>query len=376
MARLPVQGTVYDARGRPRVVRLESPGELFDLLVASDFSPALRAALPTAIVSAARGDAAPLARLVAVDRAAAAADDEPEAFSSALFFTTTCLEKPQPWGSAAASLAERSHQRLDALEALGDLPPFGLAAADSTQVGTGFCLAFTPTEVAAPPVPGPIEATALVLSGSEDLRTPTEEARRTVADLRNGTLVRVPGAGHAVVSQNIACVRRAVSRFFAGVAVGNPCDARTAVRLRPAPRVVSQAGVRGRGAAVAAGVLATVEDAIRMAAIAGPLSEPFRGGGLRGGRFCAHPGEIGADGRRSLLLTLRSDRFARGLGVTGSAVVTRGRLSALSVHLRGHGRLVLDGRVVRARGVRARVTASRLRMPGLTVPAAVDATAC
>ena len=235
---------------------------------------------------------------------------------------------------------------------------------------------YTPTEVAAAPAPGPIEANALVLSGSEDLRTPTEEARRTVAELRNGTLVRVPGAGHAVVSQNIACVRRAVSRFFGAVAVGNPCDARTAGRPRPAARGVSRAGLRGRGVAVAAGVLATVADAIRMAAVAGPLSEPFRGGGLRGGRFCAHPGEIGADGRRPLLLTLRSDRFVRALAVTGSAVVTRSRLSALSVRVRGHGRLVLDGHVLRARGVRARVAASRLRMPGLTVPAAVDATAC
>ena len=374
-ARLPVQGTAYDARGRPRVVRLESPGELFDLLVASDFSPALRAALPAAILSAVRGDTAALARLVAIDRESAA-DEDPEAFSNALFFTTTCLEKPQPWGSAAALLTDRSHRRLDALDALGDLPPFGAGAADSTQVGTGFCLVYTPTEVAATPAPGPIEANALVLSGSEDLRTPTEEARRTVAELHNGTLVRVPGAGHAVVSQNIACVRRAVSRFFGAVAVGNPCDARTAGRPRPAARGVSRAGLRGRGVAVAAGVLATVADAIRMAAVAGPLSEPFRGGGLRGGRFCAHPGEIGADGRRPLLLTLRSDRFVRALAVTGSAVVTRSRLSALSVRVRGHGRLVLDGHVLRARGVRARVAASRLRMPGLTVPAAVDATAC
>ena len=212
-----------------------------------------------------------------------------------------------------------------------------------------------------------------MLSGSEDLRTPAGGgAAHDAAAGRDGTLVRVPGAGHAVVSQGIACVRRALTRFFAGAAVGNPCDARTVAGPRPARR----GGVRGPGAAVAGAALATVEDAIRTAAIAGPLFEPYRGGGLRGGRFCAHPGEVANDGRRPLLVTLRSDRFARGLPVTGSVVVTRGRLSALSVRVGGRGRLVLDGRTLRGRRVRARLAASRLRMPALTVPAAVDATAC
>ena len=102
-----------------------------------------------------------------------------EEFSNALFFTTTCQEKPLPWGSPEAPAADRAERREAALDALG--PPLSrrsaAAAADSTQVGTAFCLDWPPTAGRGAAGPGPIDAQALVLSGATDLRTPPEEAR-------------------------------------------------------------------------------------------------------------------------------------------------------------------------------------------------------
>ena len=380
--RLPLKGTAYDARGRPHPVRLDSAASLFDLFVSGDFSPSLRAALPAAIGAAVRGDAAPLLRIVGADSDTAqpdAADANAEAFSTALFFATTCAEKPQAWGGPDSGTAGRRQAREGALPALP--APFGRAAADSTQVGTAFCLAWPPTPATAPPAPGPIDTQALVLSGSADLRTPWEEARRTVAAIRDGTLVRVAGAGHAVVSQALPCVERALARFFADEAVGDPCDGQAAPAVALAPsaprtlRVVPATGVRGRGARLAAAALTTLEDGVRTAAQFGPLSEPVRAGGLRGGRFCARPGEVAGDGRRTLRLVLTGDRYVPGVPVTGTATITRGRLSAASVTVDGRRLRLVRDRLV-GRGVRASLRPERLRMPPLIVPAAVDATAC
>jgi len=394
-ARLPLRGTAYDSRGRSRRVRLSREAELFDLLVSSDFSPALRAEIPAAVRAAVSGDPAPLLRLVAADREQPDAQqpdernrDEDE-FSNALFFTTTCEEKPLPWFSPEAPTADRASRRAAALDALGPaaLAPFSRRAADSTQVGTAFCLAWPPTSVQAPPAAGPIDAQALVLSGATDLRTPSEEARKTAAAIRDSTFVRVPGAGHAVVGQSLPCVRRALQRFFSGGAVGNPCDGHPAAAPPPAPvpprglATVARDGVRGRGAAAAAAALATVEDGIRVAAIPGELTAPYRAGGLRGGTVCARPGPRDAGGRRPLLLRLRSARYLPGLAVSGSVTVTRGRLSALRLRLRGpggrRGRVQLEARRLRGRlgtrSVRVKLSAARMRMPALTIPAALDA---
>jgi pimeloyl-ACP methyl ester carboxylesterase len=394
-ARLPLRGAYFDPRGRRRSVRLVREGELFDLLVSSDFSPALRGALPAAIHAAVRGDGAPLLRLVAADREQPdprqpdERNDTADEFSNALFFTTTCQEKPLPWGSPEAAPANRAARRAAALDALGPsaLAPFGRGAAASTQVGTAFCLAWPPTPVPAVPAPGTVDAQALVLSGATDLHTPSEEAERTAAAIRDATLVRVPAAGHAVVSQSLPCVQRALARFFSETAVGNPCDGRRrpATTWAPVPPTglgtAPRRGVRGPGATVAAATLATIEDTIRTAAIPGELGAPSLAGGLRGGNACARPGPRGSGGRRALLLKLRGVRYVPGLAVSGSATVVADRLRSLKLTLRGargrRGRVELAGRQLRgrlgSRRVGVTLAAARTRMPALTVPAALDA---
>jgi pimeloyl-ACP methyl ester carboxylesterase len=360
LARGRLRARVFDAGGRPRTVRLASEAELFDLLVSSDFSPTLRAALPAAVRSAVLGDGAPLLRLLAIDRGLAdprefdERNEDPGEFSNALFFATTCQEKPLPWATPEAPLAERGARRDAALAALpgGAFSPFGPGAADSTQLGTAPCELWPPTRIAPVPPPGSIDAPALILSGLADLRTPTLEARRTAALISDPSLVAVPEAPHSLVSSRLRCVQTALTRFFADVAVGNPCAGSPAGGVAAAPlaprrlRSVRMGRLRGRGARVVAATLASLRDAVRMVAGQGPLDGPFAFGGLRAGSICARPGAAGAAGRRPLLLDLDLAAYVPGLELSGRVVVrgraiVRMRLAATgrargALRLRGH----------------------------------------
>ena len=249
---LPLRGTAYDARGRPRDRSgCERAGELFDLLVSSDFSPALRAALPAAIAAAVRGDPAPLLRLVAFDRdtrrSAAADERNADAKRSA----TRCSSRRPARRSRRRGARPRRRSRPRRTRRAAALDALGRARARSVgRRGLDAGRHRVLPRVAADAGRGAARAGAdrrrrrSCCPGAEDLRTPSEEARRTVAAIRDGTLVRVPGAGHAVVSQGLPCVQRALTRFFAGTAVGNPCDGADRRRGRsrpPAPRTLRAA---------------------------------------------------------------------------------------------------------------------------------------
>jgi len=386
----PLRARVYDRRGRRSIRRLASEAELFDLLVSSDLSPALRDGLPAAIHSAATGDPAPLVRLLAVDDGAAdprefdEENERAEEFSNALFFASTCQEKPLPWRSAETPIADRPAQRKAALDALGRraFAPFGRPAAESTQVGTAFCERWPETTIAPVPPPGEIGAPALILSGLMDVRTPPQEALRTAALIPDASLVRVPGGGHSLVSSRLGCVETALTRFFADQAVGNPCAGVPPRAVTPDlaplapthPRRVARAGVRGGATRVVAAAVATVQDAARVVAARGLLDSPFAFGGLRGGAACARPGELDAAGRRSLILAFRRDAYVPGLAFSGRAVVTGGRIARLRLTSSAPGRrarLQLRGRrvsgTVAGRRVRARVASSQLTVPRQTV---------
>ena len=378
-----LRARVYDRRGRGSVRSLAGEAELFDLLVSSDLAPALRDGLPAAIHSAATGDEAPLVRLLAVDDGSSDArefDEETESaeeFSNALFFASTCQEKPLPWRSAATPIAERPAEREAALDALGTsaFAPFGRAAAESTQVGTAFCERWPETTIAPVPAPGAIQAPALILSGLMDMRTPPHEALRTAALIPDASLVRVPGGGHSLVSTRLGCVQTALTRFFADRAVGNPCAGLPprAVTPRLAPlaptrlREVNRGGVRGSGARVVAAALATAQDAARIVAARGLLDSAFAFGGLRGGVACARPGELDTAGRRPVILTFERDAYVAGLAFSGRAVLAGGRIASLRLTSSAPGpRAGLQLRGQRVHGtvgqhrVRAQVSPARL----------------
>lgn len=390
LRRGPITGTVADRRGRRRTQRLAGEAALFDLLVSSDFSPYLRAALPAAIAGAVRGDVAPLLRLVALDEGSGdpsafdPGNEDAREFSNALFFATTCAEKPLPWGAPTTPLDERPRLLR---QALGRLPersffPFGPGAVASTQIGTAACARWPVTAPRPVPAPGPIQAPVLVLSGAADLRTPAAEAERVATFFPDPAVVVVPGEAHAVVSRRRGCVQEALRRFFRESAVGDPC---AGLRVRPpaaglaplAPqdlRRVRPAGTAGRPGRLLQAAVATVRDAARVVAVQGVLDAPIAFGGLRGGSVCARPGDADRSGRRSAVMTLSGVSYVPSVRITGTATLRERRMTGAQLTVRGadDGRLTLRGRRLRGRlGGRAidlRLPAGAVAVAPVTVP--------
>jgi TAP-like protein len=123
----------------------------------------------------------------------------------------------------------------------------------------------------------------LILSGTEDLRTPYDQARLIAADYPGARLLAVPHTGHSVLSSAVGrCATRAVVAFLRGGQPASACPSGSrpsllAVAKPPPPRL---AAVRGRSRAQRLRVAArlTARDAIAQV-----LTQGRRFGGLRGG---------------------------------------------------------------------------------------------
>jgi pimeloyl-ACP methyl ester carboxylesterase len=309
-----LRGTFFDERGRSRRTRYATPDELAFLLIAGDLNPLLQAALPGAISAARRGDVAALMRL---RRAGQGAGTSTSDLSFGLNVTTGCLDVPLPYpltvpGPARVPLAQA---------ALAAIPPSQYAPFDAqTVLRTGYvddCLLW-PRDVPRAPFSGPLpDVPALLLGGRLDLRTPVENAVETAAQLPHASVVTLPGSGHDATDSDLTgCIARALTRFVANRAVGNPCRGRdNGLNPIPAPpRSLSDfrsaPGVGGTRGRAVFGVLDTVQDSLIAAGQLQDSGQAPRGGGLRGGRFAFSDG--------SGLLRLRRYQFVPGLRVTGA----------------------------------------------------------
>ena len=233
--RAPIRGRAVGPRGHTRKVSVSSEG-LLDALIAGDFSPLLRAELLTATSAAVRGDSAPLARVFA-GGAAIEAGGEPQDFDGPLFLTTTCEDEPFPWdrtGDPHARLAQASAAAR--AQPSATFAPF--TAADALEAGEiGACAHWPYASPPSPPSDAPLPAVpTLILSGTEDLRTPTSNAREVAAEIPGAHLLLVPHTGHSVLTDEpTPCGREALKAVFAGRPV-LPCHgAPTPALLRPPP---------------------------------------------------------------------------------------------------------------------------------------------
>ena len=209
-----------------------SANELLDVLLAGDFNPILRAELPAAArAAAAHGDTAPLVRLLARASGAYGGErEESEGIDEPLFLTTTCEEEAFPW-SRAASPSERLAQAtaaVDALPASATAPFTPTNMLDFDELRT---CAYWPFATPAPPAVAETmpNVPTLIVSGADDLRTPTANARALAAQIPDAHLVVVPNTGHsALESEPTSCARKALEAMFAG-GVGvqpiKPCPA-------------------------------------------------------------------------------------------------------------------------------------------------------
>jgi len=207
-----LRGADVQPNGRVRTVRV-SEAALYSLIASSDLNPLLRAGLPAAIASLAAGDAAPLIHLVRVT-----AGDGGSGGGSAIsrLLATTCIEARLPWAPDSA-VASRS----DALKAFiaarsEAFAPFSPEVVLGTSIAE-LCAAWPPTpKPEGVPYAGP-NVPVLVISGRQDLRTPLESARRTLAQYPNAKLLAVRSAGHSVLSTDFTgCARAGTIAFLRG----------------------------------------------------------------------------------------------------------------------------------------------------------------
>jgi pimeloyl-ACP methyl ester carboxylesterase len=296
MDRAPLRGRAIAGNGRAHRVLLYSD-ELVGLLLAGDFSPLLRADFLTAVAAAARGDDAPLARLVAT---AESAEGEGEDFDTPLYYATTCEEQDFPW-SRAASPRSRIAQASAAASALGASAFAPFTAADALAISDIPACAYWPYTTPAPaldeaPLPN---VPTLILSGADDLRTPTANAREVAAQIPDSHLLVVPDTGHSVLTQEQgSCASEALQALFASKPV-EPCRATPLpASLQPPPLpplrlsgVAPAKGYSGRSGRTLHAVALTLGDFIRQLVLeltvdgseSGGASASLSTGGLRSG---------------------------------------------------------------------------------------------
>jgi pimeloyl-ACP methyl ester carboxylesterase len=232
-----VGGRVIDGDGRARTTRISS-NDLIGILIAGDLDPILRSEFPSAVRSAVSGDTAALARLIA--RAEGGGEGEEnlsEGFDAPLYYSTICDETVFPW-NRSASPKTRLSEGLRALRAQprSVFAPFTSAnalALSDVPVCADWPFTRGGPEVDAAPLPN---VPALILSGADDLRTPTANARAVAAQIPDAHLLVVPNTGHSVLgSDPTSCSHNALQALFAGKPVQQCKDEKLPQLLLPTP---------------------------------------------------------------------------------------------------------------------------------------------
>jgi pimeloyl-ACP methyl ester carboxylesterase len=335
-----LNGSVYDGSGHRHPATLNEVG-LLDILEAGDLNPALRALLPAAVSSALRNDPDPLLRLSLLAQGLIPnvpnhTTESSEGIDEALFLTTSCEETPFPWqrsGSPASRLTE-------ALAALHAMPISAFYPFDaSTALGNSLVSACAGWPDASPPPPAPSalpNVPTLILSGAQDLRTPTTNARAVAAQIPDAQLLIVPFTGHSVIGADFSgCAEQAVAAFFAAAPV-QACPSSTDL-FAPTPLtptklayVHSPSGLGGRPGRTLTAALDTVVDLNRQVIGATlqadqelPSGSSF--GGLHGGYA-----RLG-----SSFVILKDLSFVPGVQLSGTIPVKDGALQTATLHITG-----------------------------------------
>jgi pimeloyl-ACP methyl ester carboxylesterase len=294
--RAPLRARAIDSEGKPHELTITAD-ELFEILLAGDFSPTLRAEFLTGVAAAARGDTAPLGRLLAT--AASGEAEEREDFDTPLYYATSCEEQEFPW-SRSADTGARIAQADAAARALptSAFAPFTASTA-LQESNIQACAHWPYSTPSAPAQDAPLpDVPTLILSGADDLRTPTANAREVAAQIPDAHLIVVPYTGHSVLTDEpTPCAREALTALFSSSTI-KPCPAApTPMALRPPPlpprrlsSVTPTSGYSGLPGRTLHAVQLTLADSLRQLTLQlGSVSPeslavpPLRTGGLRAG---------------------------------------------------------------------------------------------
>jgi len=317
-----------DGHGRRHTIAISSYS-LLETLIEGDLEPTLRAEFPAAVRSAAHGDNAALARLLERTHQSEEGEAEapPEGFDTALYYATTCEEGLFPWSRAGTpgTRLDEAKARIDALGAPAIAPFTPADVLDLSDIPACAFWPFSTPAPAATQAPFPSVPT-LILSGADDLRTPTADAREVAAQIPGSKLLIVPNTGHSVLdSDPTSCSSDALQALFADRAI-MPCSNTPPALLRPTPLpparladVAAAKGNHGRAGRTLTAVLLTLADFDRQLAVqaltqlgsssAGALSF-VDVGGLRSGWAQFTPGKLALH------------RYSYVPGVTVSGVIT------------------------------------------------------
>jgi pimeloyl-ACP methyl ester carboxylesterase len=342
LRRHPLSGSVYDGSGHRHAAELNERGAL-GILEAGDLNPALRALLPAAIRSALRGDPDPLLRLLALSEglipnipAGAAKASAEEETDDALFVTTTCEEAPFPWqrGAPASTRLAEALAYLHAQPAAAFAPFDARTALQASLVEA--CDAW-PYASSPPPPAAPLpNVPTLILSGAQDLRTPTSNATHVASLIPDAQVEVVPFTGHSVIGSDLTgCAAKALAAFFSAQPVA-PCtsarDVLAPTRVTPTSlaRIRPPRGLGGLPGRTLVAVLDTLQDLNRQVIAAtlqadGRLPSGSSFGGLHGG-FAR---------LRSRSVLLEGLSFVPGVRLSGSFPVRKGRLLASTIRVVG-----------------------------------------
>jgi pimeloyl-ACP methyl ester carboxylesterase len=361
-----VRGRAIDGHGRGHTVRVSSD-DLIEVLLAGDFDPILRGEFPAAIRSAGYGDTAALARLIGRARSGGGGEEEsPEAFDVPLYYSTICDETSFPWNPAANAI-KRLREARAALRAIG-----GRAFAPFTTANA-LALSDVPTCAGWPKTPGGPEVDAdplpnvpsLILSGADDLRTPTSGAHEVAGQIPDSQLLVVPNTGHSVLGADpTPCAHNALKSFFEQRTIKRckdtaapplflptPLPPRSIAAVAPAP---GNRGLAGRTLRSALLTLGDFDRQILLAVIENIGEALFGSGTVRTGGLRAGWGGI-VHGR----LALHGYSYVPGVTVSGtisskgSTLRIGGRAAARgALRIGAHGNLsgVLGGHDVRLEG--------------------------
>jgi pimeloyl-ACP methyl ester carboxylesterase len=340
-----LSGSAFDGSGKRHSVSLGEL-DLLGILQAGDLNPALRALLPAAIHSALNGDPDPLLRLNLIseglipsvpikpepenERAASEEED------NALFIATSCEETLFPWQRTAPAQT-RLAEALGALRGLpsSDFYPFDTSTALQSSL-VPVCDSW-PDASPAPPAAAPVpRVPTLILSGEQDLRTPTSGAETVAASIPGAQLLQVPYTGHSVLGSDFSgCAAAAVGAFFAGTpaqpcAAGTNMFAPTPVAPRKLAYVHAPPGLRGKPGRTLTAVLDAIVDLDRQVVAATlqaeqelPSGSSF--GGLRGG-FAR---------LTSSAATMKNFSFVNGVGLSGTFPIKNHELQPATIRIGG-----------------------------------------
>jgi pimeloyl-ACP methyl ester carboxylesterase len=341
-----LSGSAYDGAGHRHAVSMGELG-LWGLLGAGDLDPALRALLPAAVRSALDNDPDPLLRLYLIAQgfipSLPAGPIDPEAEqtaleeeNNALYYATTCEETAFPWQRPAPP-ATRSEEALAALRAIPSSAFYPFDATIALMAEPTLECERWPDAAPAPSPLGPLpDVPTLILSGAQDLRTPTSYARGVAAEIPGAQLLVVPYTGHSVLGSDLSgCADAAVSAFFAGNAV-QPCPpgpnpfAPTPIAPTELARVQPPPGLGGNPGRTLTAALDALVDLNRLVIAATiqadqalPSGSSF--GGLRGGYARL----------TSSAAVLKDFSFVPGVALSGTFPVKEGKLQAATMRVSG-----------------------------------------